>query len=200
MLRRRLLAPRRARRLLHARSPLSCHPERSEGSAFRLSPLRVLNFNGFNSRSPLPFNIPTFKPSNLQTTNLDAASSISPLFATLTENTRGGGYAIVNSFVAQTSVWALLRQPTWQSSEAKDPQELKNLAVRPVANHESQVAASVLFLPRVTGHQSQITKSCRIRTSPKRVRISFGIRTSKTQDLKPFRIRTYKKTPGGGGA
>jgi excinuclease ABC subunit C len=35
------------------------------------------------------FNIPTFKPSNLQTTP-DAASSISPVFATLTKNTGGG--------------------------------------------------------------------------------------------------------------
>jgi len=51
---------------------------------------RTLLLNAFSSGSSLPFNIPTFKPSNLQTTNLDAASSISPLFATLTKNTRGG--------------------------------------------------------------------------------------------------------------
>jgi hypothetical protein len=56
--------------------PPGCHPacpersrrERSEGSAFRLSPIRALSLNGLNSRSPLPFNIPTFKPSNPQPT------------------------------------------------------------------------------------------------------------------------------------
>jgi|SRR5579864_1481797 len=67
-----------------------CHPERSEGSAFLFSPLRAPILNGYDSWSPLPLNIPTFKPSSLQTTDLDAASSISPLFATLTENTRVG--------------------------------------------------------------------------------------------------------------
>jgi hypothetical protein len=182
------LEPRRARRLLHARSPLSCHPERSEGSAFRFSPLHALSFNASNSCSSLPSNIPTFEPSNFQTTNLDAASSISPLYATLTKNTRGGGYAIVNFFVAQTSVCALLRQSISHRSEAKDPQELKSLAVPPP-----------LFLPPVTSHQSLITNSFTIRTSENRARNSRRIRTSKTRHLKSFRIRTYKK-PGGGGA
>src|SRR5580693_5550336 len=37
----------------------------------------------------------------------------------------------------------------------------------------------------------------RIRASEKRARNSCRIRTSKTRHLKPFRIRTYKKTPGG---
>jgi hypothetical protein len=55
---------------------------------------RTLLLNALNSGSSLLFNIPTFKPSNLQTTNLDAASSITPLFATLTKNTRGGGYPL----------------------------------------------------------------------------------------------------------
>jgi hypothetical protein len=50
----------------------------------------TLILNAINSGSSLPFNIPTFKPSTLQTTNLDAASSISSLFATLTKNTGGG--------------------------------------------------------------------------------------------------------------
>jgi hypothetical protein len=37
----------------------------------------------------------------------------------------------------------------------------------------------------------------KIRTYTKRTRIPFGIRTSETQDLKSFRIRTYKKTEEG---
>jgi hypothetical protein len=41
-------------------------------------------------------------------------------------------------------------------------------------------------------------KSLRIRTYEIYVRNPFTIRTSKTQDLKPFRIRTYEKTGEGG--
>jgi hypothetical protein len=40
----------------------------------------------------------------------------------------------------------------------------------------------------------------RIRTYKKHACNSFGIRTSKTQDLKPFRMNTYKKTPRGEGS
>src|ERR1700676_5492885 len=41
--------------------------------------------------------------------------------------------------------------------------------------------------------------SCRIRTCEKCAPNPFRICTYKTQDLKPFRIRTYEKIPGGGG-
>jgi hypothetical protein len=41
--------------------------------------------------------------------------------------------------------------------------------------------------------------SFRIRTYAKRVRNPFTMNTSKTQDLKPFRMNTYEKTPGGRG-
>jgi hypothetical protein len=164
----------------------------------------ALSLNAFNSCSPLPFNIPTFEPSNLQTTNLDAASSISPLFATLTENTGGWVSAIVNFFAAQTEfipakpgVCAFLRQSTSERSEAKGPQELKNLVVDPVTSNKSPVTASALFLPPVTSHQSQVTKSFTIRTSAKRPCNPCRIRTSKTQDLKPFRMNTYRKTGEG---
>src|SRR5580765_7003179 len=42
------------------------------------------------------------------------------------------------------------------------------------------------------------TKSFRIRTSTKCARNPFRIRTSKTQDLKLFRMNTYEITRGGG--
>jgi hypothetical protein len=87
----------------------------------------------------------------------------------------GWGPAIVNFFVAQIS----------------------DLAVRQVTSHKSPVTASALFLPTVTGHQSQVTKSFTIRTYEKHARNSRRIRTSKTQDLKLFRINTYKKTGRG---
>ena len=48
-----------------------------------------------------------------------------------------------------------------------------------------------------TAHHSLPAIPFRICTSAKRTRNSLRIRTSKTQDLKPFRICTYEKTPGG---
>ncbi len=56
---------------------------------------------------------------------------------------------------------------------------------------------SLFFCVPSTAHSSSSAKSRRIRTYAKRARNPFTIRTSKTQDLKPFRIRTYEKTPGG---
>jgi hypothetical protein len=47
---------------------------------------------------------------------------------------------------------------------------------------------------------SLAAKSRRILTYEKWLRNPFTIRTSKTQDLKPFRIRTYEKTGEGGPA
>ena len=69
--------------------------------------------------------------------------------------------------------------------------------VRPFDFKLSTFNCSSLALPPVTSHQSQITKSFRIRTYGKCAANPFIIRTSKTQHLKPFRIRTYRKTPGG---
>jgi len=70
-----------------------------------------------------------------------------------------------------------------------------------VVNSGFQPAASSHFGTRrlALSHRSQITKSPGIRTSTKRARNSSRIRTYKTQDLKPFRIRTYRKGEGGGG-
>ena len=148
-------------------------------------------------------------------------ATLSLAFATLTRHVKhnpfvchsyrkqpGWGTAIVNFFVAQT------------------PQQGKNLAVPPVPRHDSPITTAVLFLPPVTSHQfpvtastlsltpvtshqSQITKSCRtlrlravlarrIRTYAKYARNSLKMNTSKTLDLKSFRIRTYKKRGGGG--
>src|SRR4029077_18415873 len=53
---------------------------------------------------------------------------------------------------------------------------------------------------QVTNHQSQFTKSFTIRTSAKRACNSRRIRTSKTLNLKLFRMNTYEKTGEGVGA
>ena len=54
-----------------------------------------------------------------------------------------------------------------------------------------------LRLPLVISDQSPVTKFFIICTYEKRACNSFRIRTSKTRDLKPFRIRTYEKTGEG---
>jgi len=177
----------RARRLPRPGRGIGVHPE------------RLGAFSSLLSSS----NISTFKPSNPQT-----VPSPSPFPATLTTRVKhksfachsykkhpGWGAATFNSFVAQTSVCALLRQSTSEIPEAKELQELKNLAVLPVSSHESPVAAQALSS---TSHQSQITKSCKIRTFEKRTRNPLEIRSFTTQDLKPFRIRSYRKTGVGG--
>jgi hypothetical protein len=143
------------RRLLHGSLDTRGVESHSSPRATRRSPLTTAPLIPFpatlaSSLQPVE-NTATL---NRVSANVDAASSISPLFATLTENTRGGGTAIVNSFVAQTSVCALLRQSTSEKSEAKNPLELKNLAVRPAVSHKSPVTASALFLPPVTSHKS----------------------------------------------
>jgi hypothetical protein len=50
-----------------------------------------------------------------------------------------------------------------------------------------------------TNHQPLSINPFRIRTSRKHACNPSGMNTSKTQDLKPFRMNTYKKTGGGGG-
>ncbi len=121
----------------------------------------------FSSPSLSPFN-PDPSTRNLVSfvDALDAASSLSPLSATLTKNTGGWGSA--------------------SSSQ--------NLAA---PNHRSPVTAPVLSLPPVTSHHSRITKSFIIRTYAKCSHNPFRMNTSKTQDLKLFRINTYEKTGGG---
>jgi hypothetical protein len=117
----------RPRPVLAPRSPLGCHPERSEGSAF----------------------LSCFSPSLRHHHSL-------PLPLT-----------------SVNSVPSVLKSPHHPATH------------RP---HHRLLS---------TTHHSLPTISLRIRTYEKRARNPFGIRTSKTQDLKSFRIRTYEKTPGG---
>jgi hypothetical protein len=154
-----------------------CHPacpersprERSEGSAFLFSPIRALSVF---LASPL-FSYSCAHFCHNENDNLFAFRR----FHTLCSKHPGWGPAIVNFLVAQIS----------------------DLPVLPVTSHKSPVTASALFLPPVTNHPSQVTKPCRIHTSAKRARNSRRIRTSKTQDLKPFGMNTYRKTGEGEG-
>src|ERR1700680_3155083 len=68
---------------------------------------------------------------------------------------------------------------------------------------ESARSFSSSFRSLRTSHPSNLppflrANSCRIRTCEKCAPNPFRICTYKTQDLKPFRIRTYEKIPGGG--
>ena len=141
-----------------------------------------LILNTLSSGSSSPFNIPTSKPSNLQTTNLDAASSLTPLFATLTKNTRGWGTSA--SFLCVSSAYSVSQRYPFLSPTAVS------------------CKLSPLSSPLAP------TNSFTIRTSAKPATNPFRIRTSKTQHLKPFRtlrlravlarrIRIYKKTGEG---
>ena len=159
----------RPRLVLAPRRPLSCHPERSEGSAFRVSPLHALSVSAFSSSDVCPFNFKlstacpersrrvNFRPltpfpatltSHLQLS--ENKTTLSPAVATLTSRVKpnpfachsykkhpGWGYAVVNFFVAQTSVCVLLRQSASERSAENGPQELKNLAVHPSTRHKS---------------------------------------------------------------
>ena len=158
---------------------------------------RSCRLTALNPGSPLSFNVPTCKPSSLQTPHFvspfpaaltdksqltENPATLSSFAATLTSRVKhksivchsyrkhpGRWAAILTSFAAPTEfipvkpgVCALLRQLTAEKSRAKDPQELKNLAVRPTTSHESAVTASALFLPPVTSHQSPLLSGHRI--------------------------------------
>ena len=92
-------------------------------------------------------------------------ATLSPVPATLTSRVKhnpfvchsyrkhpGWGSAIANFFVAETSLCALLRQSISEKSEAKNPLESENLAVRPVTSHNHQSPPRLFFF-----HQLQIT-------------------------------------------
>ena len=186
-------------------SSLLCALDASPISSFPLPFNFELSTINFLSLSPFPAILTGHPELNENKTTLSLA------FVTLTSTVTHNPFAchsykkhpgwqsvIINFFVAQTSVCAFSRRSASERSQAKHPHELENLAVMPVTSHKSPVTAWVLSLPPVTSHQSPITKSFIIRTSAKPSRNPFGIRTSKSQDLKPFRMNTYEKTGGGG--
>jgi hypothetical protein len=214
--------------LPHSFHPNRCHPERGEGSAFRIPVLSALSVSAFSSpdvcsfnfklsiacpersRSACPersrrVNFPSLSPFPATLTSplqpLENTATLSPAFATLTIRIK------VNPFVCHS----YKKHPGWGShlsnervrrapgslSDQDSPNTNHNSYPLLVAHHSPPVAASALFLPPITAHQSQVTKSFIIRTYRKCSCNSFRIRTSKTQHLKPFRMNTYKKTGEG---
>jgi len=189
--------PSRLPRPLHSNH---CHPERSEGSAFRLPVLSALSVSALSSPDVSSFN---FK---LSTVNFP---SLSPFPATLTANSQLTENSATLSPVPATLTSRVKHKSFICHSCKKHPgwgytlqsnffvAQISDLPVLPVTSHKSPVTASALFRAPVTRHQSRVTKSFTIRTSVKRARNSRRICTSKTQHLKPFRMNTYKKTGEG---
>ena len=119
--------------------------------------------------------------------------SLSPFFATLTSDPQ-----LAENPATLSPVSATL------TSRVKH----KSFACHSYRKHRGSHFSSLMSLGSlycswpapVTSHPSQITKPCTIRTYEKHTPNPFGIRTSKTQDLKPFRMNTYEKTGEGVGA
>jgi hypothetical protein len=155
-----------------------------------VSDLCVLCASAFSSPSLSPFNSnpSTRKPASFVDA-LDAASSISPVFATLTKNTRGWGApsfsanSVPGVYPDQVGAFKSIR-----ALPSNDPFD---------APPQPPHCFSFFHQSPVTSHQSQVTKSFTIRTYAKSSRNPCRMNTSKTQNLKLFRINTYEKTGGG---
>jgi hypothetical protein len=131
---------------------------------------------------------------------LDAASSLSPLSATLTENTRGGGTSPAspdnssrNPSVFNSQLSTFNSFPSDLSSFNFKPLAL--LTLRKVGRNEGRNEGSMVEGSTFNGFSP---KSSRIRTSAKPARNPFRMCTSKTKDLKPIRMSTSEKTGMGG--
>jgi hypothetical protein len=121
-----------------------CHPGRSEVSAFRLAPLRALSLNAFNSCSPFPFNIPTFKPSNLQLTPFSCDPVVNP-FPIRTSAKRACNPCRMRSFKIQDL--KPFRMCSYEKTGEGGP-SLKPLRGFASTSHGSPVANPSPFVPR----------------------------------------------------
>ena len=168
--------------------------------------LRVLEASAFTS-FPLPFHF------ELSTINF---LSLSPFPATLTGHTELNENKTTLSLAVATLTNPVTHNPFACHSCKKHrgvgiPSEChpersegsafsRPLSLPPRQSHPTKGNPSIvsaLSLPLVTTHQSPITKSFTFRTYEKTACKSCRIRTSKTQDLKPFRMNTSEKTRRG---
>src|ERR1700676_1106122 len=177
----------------HLARPRGCVPAiRSFPLPFNFEPSTINRLFGF---SPFNFELSTFnsfslRPFSATLTRIPHSRRktprVSPFFASLTsflqltENT-----ATLSPFAA-TLTDSVNHNPFVCHSYRKH----RGWGLPP----SSQVFS---FCNLTTRHSLLSTISFVIRTSAERARNSRRICTSKTQDLKPFRIRTYEKTPGG---
>jgi hypothetical protein len=190
--------------VLHPHCPPTSHglPERSEGSALSSFNLELSTACPERGRANLPSLSPFPVYPELRRATLTRnphscrkTPPVSPSFATLADGPQLAENSTTLSPVPATltdtvkhksfACHSYRKHPGWGSHPSSQVLSFRNLTTR----------HSLLVSPEAS---RSATISFRIRTSPKRACNSPRIRTSKTQDLKPFRISTYKKTGGGG--
>ena len=192
-----------------------CHPERSKGSAFRLSPYRGLSVSASSSPEVRPFNfqLSTTCPERTEGSCLvrppapiapfeQSLLCRRPLFLAVdcelsTINCHPlspvPATLAADSQLTENSA-TLSPMPATLTSRVKDKSFICHSCKKHPGSHPSR---QIFSFRSLATHRSQITKSFTIRTYEKRARNSRRIRPSKTQSLKPFRMNTYKKTGGG---
>jgi hypothetical protein len=175
----------RPRLVVAPRWPLSCHPERSEGSAFRLSTLHAPSVSAFSSSDVCPFNfkLSSACPEHNRRVNFPP---LTPFPATLTSHLQ----LAVNTTTLSPALATLA-----------DRVKHKSFVCHSYKKHPGGgyiLQAKIFSFGNLTTNYSPLsTISFTIRTYEKYTHNPFGIRTSKTQHLKPFRMNTYKKTGRG---
>jgi len=175
----------RPRRPLRSRSRLSCHPERSEGSAFRLSTLHAPSVSAFSSSDVCPFNfkLSSACPEHSRRVNFPP---LTPFPATLTSHLQLAENKTTLS-PAVATLTSRVKPKSFACHSYKKPWGRGYL-----------LQAKIFSFGNLTTNNSPLsTISFTIRTYEKHTHNPFGIRTSKTQHLKPFRMNTYKKTGRG---
>jgi len=169
--------------------PGSAHPSPSSSGNFQtfqhfnLSTVRQGVRSSLSTAPLTPFPATLSRESQL----IENPAALSPVLATLTRHLHH------NAFVCHS-------YKKHRGSHLSNQKSLRSGFSRPnllPTRHSPPATSRVHLLPPVTSHQSRITNSFIIRTSIKPARNPFGIRTSKTQHLKPFRMNTYKKTGEG---
>src|SRR6185437_6057648 len=117
-----------------------------------------------------------------------ATASLTPFLATFRKKSQLIQYPAALSRVVATLTRHLHHNPFVCHSYKKHP------------GGGYTLAPAISFRNLTTRHSPLATKSFIIRTSAKPARNPFGIRTSKTQNLKLFRMNTSEKTPRGEGS
>jgi hypothetical protein len=153
-----------------------------------------------------------FRPTHLR------SSLLSPPLPPLCHPERSEGSAFFHPFLTEANPHISQSLPSFSTpaalrahSNTRNPNPLMPLLHDPLdtpgggsvlsaapsftSSHAEVSFASRWFHPIIK--HALTTNRFRIRTYTKRTRIPFGIRSCKTQDLKSFRIRTYKKTEEG---
>jgi len=175
-----------------AANPTLLHPALSASSADSFAHPRSVDCQLSAVSSPVSPFVATLTDSSQPIEN---PATLSPVFVTLTSRVNPNP-CVCHSYKKHPGVGC----PSFSANSV--PSALKFTRALPStdpfdAPHRPPHCFSSFHQSPVTIHQSQSAKSFIIRTYAKCARNSFRMNTSKTQDLKLFRINTYEKTGGG---